>query len=208
MASEVIRQLQSIIDAHGDHPVSAVGDMGWTSSVYCMAEPYYYDGGYCAPDEADRFNFIRSKDNTGAKAKGFPEHHIKIGATGPSEHDDKIDSRPLREISPEDWNWYDKKELKERNMFDGELVKYRASKQRDGKLDCFPFIAYLESGLESVGDAEGHMDDARTSLFRKYKALKNLKAGLISPAELLISEFASEREIATTFLKDNQNVNK
>ena len=207
MASDIIKQLQSIVDNHGDYPVSAVGEKGWTSSVYVNAEPYYYDGGYCAPDADDSTNFIRSRELNGSKTDGFPEHHIKIGASGPAEHDDKINSRPLREIVPEEWDWYDRKELEEMEAFDGEIVKYKTSKQKVNRLECYAFIAYLESGLEAVGDSEGNMNNAKESLLRKFKALKRLKMGSISPAELLTSEFASERDIATIFLREKENVN-
>jgi len=51
MLSDLIRQLQAILDRDGDMPVAAPGSEYRTAAVYAYVEPSYYDGGYIMPAE-------------------------------------------------------------------------------------------------------------------------------------------------------------
>lgn len=170
MASDVIKKLQAIIDAQGDLPVAAVGTHGFVSYVHCDIEPNYWDGGYYAPREDTKgyaaSDFVHSRD----QGLEFPGLVIKLKAYGPDEGDDLVDGRPLREIITEDFIWLDEHEAAIRNRFDGELPKYRLEKTLDVALGCYPYVAYLESGLEAKGT--GSMDSAKKALAQKFKEQK------------------------------------
>jgi len=175
MASDLIKKLQEQVDKHGDIPVALSGEQGYMSAAFPMVEPYYYDGGYCARDTDDPSNWISSrardpKSGWTTRAPGFPDLFIKLVTAYPCDEEEKINGRPLREIDPEEWAWWDEKELEERNLFGGELVKYKVAKERDPKLDCYPYSAYLASmGLEAVGN--GTMASAKEALLKKFREL-------------------------------------
>lgn len=204
MASELIKQLQEIVDLHGDLPVATwSSDFGYISSSHAFAEQYYWDGGYCAPVIEDEcLNWMPSRSNNGL-TEGFPQYYIKLQTNEVlTKGTNKLNGRPLGEIHPEDWRWYEEMGIEERNIFDGEFVKYKVSAERDARTSSYPSIAFLEStGLSAVGEESGCSADAREALEKKYIALKKLKAGELDPAELLTSNLRSEREIAKDFLE-------
>jgi hypothetical protein len=203
MTSEVIKKLQEALDKDGDLPICIKTEFGYISQVFVSGTNFYWDGGYAAPDEADPSNWISSlTDDQKELREGFYESCHTLEADGPSSYEDaSYNGRRIREINPESSAWLDKKELEERNMFGGELIKYENSKERSEELGCYPFIACLKSnGLSAIGDKEGHMSGAKEALKIKYDALKMLQAGEADPAVLLTSNLRSEREIAKDFL--------
>lgn len=162
--SEFIDELKEILDKHGDLPVCVRG----ASPIWTDLLAYYYDGGFALQDVNDSANYISSRTWNPEKkytevTKGFPKCCVNLMTYDPFETQ-KLNGRSVREIDPESWTFLDEEELKERKIFDGQLIQY---KYDDGQKK---YKAFLESGEFAFGDC---MFDARVNLTKLYQDKKN-----------------------------------
>lgn len=167
---ELIKELQNLSNkGYGNDPVSVNG----VTSLDIGFQEYYYDGGYllremkhdeCSSDVTR--NYLRSK-NICKEDSSLPKIAITISDTYVNEFD-TIDGRKVREIRPRTWEFLDLEEQEERNMFDGQLVKYFFENKKDEKLGCHPCHAYLADGQEAIGIS---MNKAKENLKKIYKKL-------------------------------------
>ena len=199
----VAQMIEELEKYDGDLPVAIDGVSDWIVDKI----PFYYDGGFLAPSEESHNNYLSSKvgSPTGTKkGEGFPNTFLRITSGDPNmSKNNKINGRSIREIDPDGWDFLEIEEMKERNIFDGEIVRYIGSKTKDEKLGCYPMKAYLDSGMEAIGT--GNMSSARETLTDKFQTLKGLNLGTIDPGNALLSDKKGVREAANIFL-ENKNV--
>lgn len=182
---ELIDMLQvEVANGYGDIPVCVKG----MTPIALDYGNTWYDGGYVAADVNDRSNLITSKNNI-----NFPKECIHLYRPDP----EKLNGRPEREIDLEFWEDWCKRELEERNFFDGELAKYKASPEKNLSTNNFPTIAYLErANISAAGES---MNSAKEALKLKYSTLKKLHQDSTSLALFATSENIYEREAATLY---------
>ena len=136
--------------------------------VYVDARPWYYDGGYVAQDSKDVSNYKRSKDyslGNASMGEGFHTFCVDLVQNHP-DSDDKVEGRSIREIDSESWEYLEKIELEEKNIFGGQIVKYRGAKAYSEEFKCWPMTAYLDSGEEATASC---MRDAKNELIVIWK---------------------------------------
>jgi len=165
---ELIKELQEISDRGlGDHPVCVNG----VSPVHVSGRGYYYDGGYIVRDATKgNFDFVRSrmtnkKGRTTGMHPDVKDTCFDIDICDPTWDDEAtIDGRTVRDMNPETWAFLDENEQEEMALFGG-IVKYKLSKTKDENLNCYPYIAYLDSGESAVGS---NMHNAKQNLAKIF----------------------------------------
>lgn len=148
-------------------PVSPICLNG-CASVYVDARPWYYDGGYVAQDSKDSDNYKRSKDYSSGLAKlgkGFHTFCVDLIPNSPSD-EDKIENRRVREIDSDSWEFLEKIEMEERNIFGGQIVRYKGFGAYSEEFKCWPVIAYLDSGEQAIASC---MKDAKDELIKIWR---------------------------------------
>lgn len=96
LASELIKQLQVLIDKHGDLPVAAQGGDYYTSRVSCKLEPYYYDGGYLIPCDPPGYACNHWAESRRIVGTEIPNKFIRIRAGYPSDENDTINGSKIK----------------------------------------------------------------------------------------------------------------
>lgn len=164
--SELISELQKVLDTSGDMPVCACGDEGWVATVWPDVQPYYYDGSYYIQDGVGpngKANFVKgrdlySKDNSiGSSVMKLKCYYM--------EDDTNFNGRPIREINPGEWTWLDEFEQEQRAKFGGETPKFRGLKYFNKEMGCYPVEAFLENGLFAEGR---NIKEAEDNLAKKF----------------------------------------
>ena len=162
--SELIKELEEIKEKIGDIPVCCKG----SSPIRCEVEPYYYDGGYYVRDSKDPKNYLHSvtrKEGLGGVSEGFHKSCVQIYDESIWEVH-KLNGRSVREIDPENWQFLDEEEKKERDIFNGQLVKYSWEKDVDPNLKIYSCKAYIDSGEFAFGE---HMFGAKQNLIKLFE---------------------------------------
>jgi hypothetical protein len=160
---DLIRMLQEEkerLDGDGTIPVCLNG----ISTIWLVPKPYYYDGGYYAVDAEDKTNVKHSRTGQGV-TPGFHDTCVDLWALN-DDHDMKVNGRPVKEIDPKTWAFYDKLEQEERAIFGGQVVQYRLLEEKNEEWGCYPFEAYLDSGETALGPC---MKDAKETLIEVYQ---------------------------------------
>lgn len=170
---DLITELQTISKkGFGEYPVCVNG----VSPVHVSSRPYYYDGGYLVRDATKgNYDFLRSRtrDENGKSLgmrPGVKDRCFDINTCNPTMSDHaSIDGRTVRDMDVETWSFLDEKEQEEIQTFGG-LVQYKLAKEKDDKLNCYPFTAYLESGESATGSS---MYKARENLKKQFSKEEN-----------------------------------